>query len=175
MFTIEDVTFDNLGTPDAYNIVSSLINAVLIRHYSYLSYTDREDCFSEAFLKVTLLLKDRTFDPTRSSKKNYLYTGIRNAIQNYLYKGRKEVPVEDTIMATNAAPDNQYSDYEELRESDIRKVFSLYNGRYDFLEPTVRNRLYDMGFIIKHDKSTEDVQHTMVERLVCLTIWKHQR
>lgn len=72
-------------------MIDNIVEVVLNTHYNYITSEElREDLIQEGYLKAYELLKIGTYDPRRNLR-NYLYTGVRNAMQNFLYHDRKEV------------------------------------------------------------------------------------
>ena len=72
------------------DMIDNIVEVVLNTHYNYITDEDtRLDLMQEGYLKAYELLKTGTYDPRRNLR-NYLYTGVRNAMQNYLYHDRKE-------------------------------------------------------------------------------------
>lgn len=79
---------------------------VLHNHYSFVrDQSLQEDLVSEAVLKAWDLLKSGVFDPTRSTVRNYCYSGMRNQMQNIVYKKCKEISVDEVIYTEDTAPD----------------------------------------------------------------------
>lgn len=145
MKNIEDLTFKNLYDPDYVYLTQSLIRAVIIRHFSYLDFNDREEASAIALAKVSDLLKKDDFDRSRGSLKNYLYTGIRNSIGNHFSKYNREIPVEDDIMEFhNPSYDGDPEVY--LKDHQINHIFNLFRGRLDHLRNQTLTQLESMGF-----------------------------
>lgn len=72
------------------DMIDNIVEVVLNTHYNYITEEEtRLDLMQEGYLKAYELLKMGTYDPRRNLR-NYLYTGVRNAMQNYLYHDRKE-------------------------------------------------------------------------------------
>lgn len=172
---LQELTFDKLNDPEAYDQVCSLIRAVIVRHFSYLPASEKEDAFSEGLLKVVLLLKDGKFDPARSSMKNYLYTGIRNEITNYLYRKRKEISKsdEDMINLAIVAPDEFIA---SIHTSDILSVLKKFGTRKLGYFNRIAQFLQTMGFEIQGEvpsiTETISIDEATLEKLICLVIWR---
>ena len=114
------------GIDDLYKLVEIVYNC----HFSYAS-DYREDLYSVGLLKAIDFIKSGSYDPSRSSLKNVLYTGMRNEMKNYLHKLSKDSPVEDTIIEganealTYRVDDRVYFNRINLpRCRDLDKVYS---------------------------------------------------
>lgn len=157
-------------TDKGYSDLYTLCEIVLNTHYSYVLTVDREDLISVGIIKSLSLLEAGGFDATKSSLKNYLYTGIRNEMKNYLYKNRRDI-VEDDEILTGINEDKSVSVednaevvfvsqeiiqkiVERIREADLRKVCES---------------LTYMGFDVGPFKSE---YHEEMEGVLCLILWE---
>lgn len=68
------------------NIVEVVVNSYF---YWVEDYAFKEDLMQEGYLKAYELLKTGNYDPNQSLR-NYLYTGVRNAMTNLNYHNNKE-------------------------------------------------------------------------------------
>ena len=72
------------------DMIDNIVEVVLNTHYNYITDEDtRLDLMQEGYLKAYELLKTGTYDPRRNLR-NYLYTGVRNAMTNLNYHNNKE-------------------------------------------------------------------------------------
>ena len=78
-------------TKDILDQIDKLSDIVVNRHYAKMNAIDKEEMKSLAVLKAIKLIKEGSFDCSKSSIKNYLYTGMRNEMSNFIYSKRKEV------------------------------------------------------------------------------------
>lgn len=128
------------------DMIDNIVEVVLNTHYNYITDEDtRLDLMQEGYLKAYELLKTGTYDPRRNLR-NYLYTGVRNAMQNYLYHDRKEdhqdlEDVEIYLESGNTGEVrvnmtqvdyicNKYKSYGDYRPVALRylKEINLYEG-----------------------------------------------
>ena len=173
--------FDEQGkvriTEEGYEDIMDLADIVIAKHFYLNSDIDKEDLKSIGILKVLELLNEGNFDPTRSSLKNYCYTGMRNEMKNHLYRSEKLIPVEDEILATNVDSVTSTrlidfsSEFFTIRRKQIRKFL----GRFPFEEQAVVNSLLNMGFSVEggFERVTEEINQERVAIIQCLVIWDH--
>lgn len=151
----------------------TLCEVVMNTHYSYASPVDKEDLKSVGVLKALELLHNGDFDATRSSLKNYLYTGMRNEMKNYLYKNGKDVVVDDEILlGINEDKHSSIEDNMDLTDIPDSFIMSAVGRFIDGKETLnkIKSTLKFMGFGI--DFRGELKMHWEVEKEVCLVIWK---
>lgn len=98
--------------------LTKLATIVLHQHYSYVREPMlQEDLVQEALVKAIDLIQANTFDSSRSSIRNYIYTGMRNQMQNYMSKRRHEVPVEEVRPLLDSYAESEVE--EDLCTPDI--------------------------------------------------------
>lgn len=106
-----------------YRNLSKLAWIVLHQHYNYVRPVElQEDLVSEAIAKAIDLCLAGEFDPTRSTLRNYLYTGMRNEMQNIMYKRRNLIPVEEVRYTEEEAYANEYSEDPCINEDLIYEI-----------------------------------------------------
>ena len=160
-------------TEDGYKNIIDLANIVLNVHYSYVSSVDREDLTQTGILKCLDLLNKNDFDASRSSLKNYLYTGVRNEMRNYLYRTSKEILVEDDILyGINESSCGFDSDtLFRIEERSYLKYFEKFKltqpDRLDVLQS-----LKSVGFIIKEPVANVDYNPNY-SKIIALIVWDH--
>lgn len=150
------------GVQDMYQLLEIVYNT----HYSYVrdEYLI-EDMRGSALVKMIEFVKSGTFDPTRGSLKNCLYTCCRNEMKNVIYRHSKDSPVDDEVMAINEAPaitvslsSITFNDVNLVRCKEIDKV---------------KSNLNHMGFIVEgFDGNEYDEDY---DRWTALAIWKRLR
>lgn len=156
------------GLEDLDHLCTIIINS----HYSYVNEYDKADLRQEGMIKALDLLASGAFDPTVSSLKNYLYTGLRNEMKNYLYRNTKDSPTEDEILYSTKESEDQISDI-ELSVATM-KVFQI----KEILEKTrgiakidkVVSSLKSMGFNVDYNGNSK--RYKEVDRYVALIIWE---
>lgn len=172
-FNVEDF-FDENGnvrlTEQAVNNLMMLSEIVMNTHYSY-ARSEKDDLRSVGVSKALSLLEIGTFDPKRSSLKNYLYTGMRNEMKNYLYKLGREVPVDDEVLiGANQADVDSPEDVVGLVDVSDSVIISGLGRLYTpVVFKKVAATLNYMGFItsVKLVKNYPEVS-----KEVALVIWK---
>lgn len=151
----------------------TLCEVVMNTHYSYALSIDKEDLKSVGILKALELLHNGGFDPSRSTLKNYLYTGMRNEMKNYLYKNGKDVAVEDEILL--GINEDKHSSIEDSMDYiDISDGFIISTiGRFVKSEETlnkIKSTLKFMGFDVNYRGELR--MYKEVEKEVCLVVWR---
>lgn len=174
-FSVEDFFEDGKVriTKQGEQNLLTLCEVVMNTHYSYALSVDKEDLKSIGVLKALELLNNGGFDPSRSTLKNYLYTGMRNEMKNYLYKNSKDVVVDDEILL--GINEDKYSSIEDsLDVTDISDSFIVATvGRFIRDEDTlnkIKSTLKLMGFGVNYRGELK--MYKEVEKEVCLVIWK---
>ena len=151
----------------------TLCEVVMNTHYSYALSTDKEDLKSVGILKALELLHNGDFDPSRSTLKNYLYTGMRNEMKNYLYKTGKDVVVDDEILL--GINEDKHSsiedsmDYVDISDSLITKALGKLVRNEDTMNK-IKASLKCMGFDVTYKGEVR--MYKEVEKEVCLVVWK---
>lgn len=151
-----------------------LSEIVLNKHYSFVSSYDRDDLKSEAVIKAIELIKEEKFDHNKSSLKNFLYTGMRNAMQNYLYHNKKEIPQEEFYVGVS---DNVSVALGEVSYSVVYSVVSDYTRRNQISIRDICDYIISMGFRvvgIPSNLQSGNMLESLKEKLVCLILWKNQ-
>lgn len=171
-FSIEDFYGEEMNvrvTEQGAKNLMTLSEIVMNSHYSYA--TDKEDLKSVGVKKALDLLYNGGFDPSRSSLKNYLYTGMRNEMKNYLYKNSRDVPVDDEILL---GINQSYEDPTDgtygllvVDDSEIRRALGRLFNEERFNK--VRASLNSIGFTTT---SKEFVRYREVDKEVALVLWK---
>ena len=161
----------------------SLARIVIFRHFNYINNEVKQDLIAEGVLKALKMIKANYFDPTKSQTgvKNFLYTGMRNEMTNYLYRTRREILVDDfTTIKSDKLVCHVFVrctiDYNKLKE-----YFQEYCNRFVNCTYEVAITLKQKGFeVINLDESDSPiftgkrVKASMVNKLVCLMIWRIQ-
>lgn len=94
----DPVTGAHRVTPEGMKDLEHLITIVLNKHFSKVHPDKKDDLRQLGWYKVFKTFSQGTFDPNRSSLKNYLYTGIRNEMGNFITKGAREQLVDNTLL-----------------------------------------------------------------------------
>lgn len=158
------------GVKDLYTLSEIVMNS----HYSYATPDDKEELKSVGVAKALDLLNNGNFDSSRSSLKNYLYTGMRNEMKNYLYKAHRDVEIDDEILqAVTEDPDDgvsaQYLDLIEIPEYIVISETRRFWNETITLHKILSTLTY-MGFDVGYRGPLKFYKE--VEKEVCLVIWK---
>lgn len=160
-----------------YNIVENIVTVVFYKHFSYI--TDnylKEDLFQEGYLKAYELLNNGNYDPSMPLR-NFIYTGVRNAMTNYLYHIKKE-----THMDIDELPKiDKYSmllgvnDEEEpyIDLNKIKEVCDKYSKYGDYLTPTLiyLNNLGITNIKVNTNYNKELINNTLLDACITDVIW----
>lgn len=181
----------------AMDDLEKLITVVLNKHFSKVSPSKKDDLKQLGWYKVFKTLRAGGFDPSRSSLKNYLYTGIRNEMGNFLVKGSREEFLDNTLLEggflqeydEDGAPvgqdDNPYDressgvQYEEfvLKRRDIEDVVSKFTRVEHVWD---RLGVYFRGFGYSTDfghqvSSDDDEEGGEIAAIAALVVWHYRR
>lgn len=151
--------------------IKDLCDIVIYKHFSYTSKQDREDLISVGTLKIVELLNKGVFDETKSSLKNYLYTGVRNEMKNYLYRNTKDIAVEDDILISvnEVGEDSLHTEVGIISNEIIHEICMRLKVTQED-EEKIKDSLLYMGF---HTESKNRIYYREVDKEVSLIIWAH--
>ena len=118
------------------NIVEVVVNSYF---YWVDDYAFKEDLMQEGYLKAYELLKTGNYDPNQSLR-NYLYTGVRNAMTNLNYHNNKEKHSSYDLYNDNIDNEEYDGDYTisnsdpytnyEIPMDDIVASCNKFNSKY---------------------------------------------
>lgn len=118
------------------NIVEVVVNSYF---YWVEDYAFKEDLMQEGYLKAYELLKTGNYDPNQSLR-NYLYTGVRNAMTNLNYHNNKEKHSSYDLYNDNIDNEEYDGDYTisnsdpytnyEIPMEDIITSCNKFDSRY---------------------------------------------
>ena len=150
-------------------MIDNIVEVVLNTHYNYITSEEtREDLMQEGYLKAYELLKTGTYDPRRNLR-NYLYTGVRNAMQNYLYHDRKEDHQDITDVEIYLEADDRREVKADMKQ--IALICEKYKSYGDYrpiaLEYLKEINLYQGIVPIFHGKLDEVIRSA----IRCEIIW----
>ena len=163
-------------TPEGLLDIVKLANIVFNKHFFYFGKNpfDREDMIQESVVGALLLLKQGTFDPSRSSLKNYLYTKMRNEMQNFVYRNKKEVLL-DELQETNLSEPEEVSSLHEFSVNDVMKILQEATfSPYTELD-SVCSSIIDLGFLMPDFQSYTEIRTLRSNRLAVIIIWEFLR
>lgn len=164
-------------TEEGYGDIQDLADIVIAKHFYLNSEIEQQDLKSIGILKVLEMLQKGDFDPSRSSLKNYCYSGMRNEMKNYLYRNERMFPVDDEILATNvdsvtsASISDDSDTVFNIRLSEIKPFL----GRNPNELQAVVNSLVSLGFSVEGGyKDTGYIaDEGRVSIIQCQVIWMH--
>lgn len=111
-------------------MIDNIVEVVQRMFFYYVYDKDTiEDLKQEGYLMAYELLAKGEYDPSRNLR-NYLFTGVRNAMTNYMYKQNKTKNDIPQDMLESAA----WQDYKQITQDDyyVGKVFTYINSQTDF-------------------------------------------
>lgn len=152
--------------------ILKLAEIVVNIHFSGYNY-DKDELESIAVCKALELLNSGSFDSSRASLKNYLYSGMRNEVGNFLFKRRKLVFWEDV----DSFREEDVSCFEIDGEVIIRTISNLGEEFLEYI-PIVVKALMGMGFTVNmevsEDENMETKEEKTLEKLLCLILWENR-
>lgn len=129
-----------------YDIVDNIVKVVYYKYFNYIKSQDlKEDLMQEGYMKAYELLNNGNYDPNMPLR-NFLYTGVRNAMTNYLYHTNKE----------------NHVDLEELDK------YENIVGVYDVSEPDIEIDIIDS--VVDRFKQYGDIKSNVINYLNYLNI-----
>lgn len=97
----------NLYSSSMLELVDNIVEVVVNSYFYWVEdYQLKEDLMQEGYLKAYELLKTGNYDPNQSLR-NYLYTGVRNAMTNYNYHAKKEKHSSYDVFCDNVECDKE--------------------------------------------------------------------
>lgn len=152
-------------------MVDNVVVVVFYKHFSYVTDTNtKSDLMQEGYLKAYDLLSNGNYDPTMSLR-NYIYTGVRNAMTNYMYHHKKEshVDLDELDKYENIVGVYDVADY-EIDMDVINNIVREYKQHGDFTNVLV-NYLISIG-LIHHKYMIEPILNPMlVDAAVTELVW----
>lgn len=130
----------SLYSSSMLEMIDNIVEVVLNSYFYWVEdYAYKEDLMQEGYLKAYELLKTGNYDPNKSLR-NYLYTGVRNAMTNLNYHNKKEKHSSYDLYNDNIAEDKYIDDYIlttnnqftpfEIPLEDIIKSCNKFNSNY---------------------------------------------
>lgn len=81
---------ESLYSNSMLELIDNIVEVVVNSYFYWVEdYQFKEDLMQEGYLKAYELLKTGNYDPNQNLR-NYLYTGVRNAMTNMNYHNNKE-------------------------------------------------------------------------------------
>lgn len=130
---------NNLYSNSMLDLIDNIVEVVVNSYFYWVEdYQFREDLMQEGYLKAYELLKTGNYDPNQSLR-NYLYTGVRNAMTNLNYHNNKEKHSSYDVYNDNVeceydvdyalSSNSPYVDY-NISMDRIMKSCSKFDERY---------------------------------------------
>lgn len=162
-----ELDISEIGVKNMYDLCDIIIH----KHFFYTPAQVREDLISTGILKMMELLSKGDFDPSRSSLKNYLYTGVRNEMKNYLYRNSKEISVDDDIvLGMNESPVEDANPHVVQVSDTLLEYYRIRLNLTDSDMAKIVSSLSNMGFYGSDERA---VYYPECESALALIIWKH--
>lgn len=162
------------------DMIDNIVEVVVNTYFYWVDSVEfREDLMQEGYLKAYELLKTGNYDPNQNLR-NYIFTGVRNAMTNLNYHNNKEkhssydvyqdnVKVDDYEALANITSHTNFSDF-RIDTNIIIKSCKKYNIKY--LGNAI-NYFYHLGV---HDASdvnmVEDVNPIVLRAIIVDVMWQ---
>lgn len=158
-----------------FDVIDNIVEVVLNTYFYWVKdYQFKEDLKQEGYLKAYELLKAGNYDPNQNLR-NYLYTGVRNAMTNLNYHNRKEnhaslTPYDDDIYEDKDIPTftskEQFIDY-TISLDVIQKSCDKYNSNYI---GNIINYFYDLGILSLHSNNIVQSPNKLIMKAIIVDI-----
>lgn len=168
---------NNIYSNSMLDLIDNIVEVVVNSYFYWVEdFQFREDLMQEGYLKAYELLKTGNYDPNQSLR-NYLYTGVRNAMTNLNYHNNKEKHSSydvyndnienseydvDFALSTNSAFTNYTIDMDI-----VTKACNKFNKRY---LGNVLDYLRDIGVCNSHSDLRVDTPNTIVLKAIIVEI-----
>jgi len=153
------------------DLLNNIVEVVLHVHFYYI--TDpylKEDLMQEGYLKAYQLLNTGNYDPNQNLR-NYLYTGVRNAMTNYLYHSKKELHSSLDLFEDNFQVSYVPSEVDLSLPKELIDKYCLKYKRYGDRRFSVCKKLSDMGFITPKYREVEVKNDLITKAIVIELVW----
>ena len=158
-----------------YDIIDNIVNVVFYKYFSYVTNPSlKQDLFQEGYLKAYELINNGNYDPDLSLR-NFIFTGVRNAMTNYMYHYRKESHVDLEILDkydnTIGTHDVRDFDIDINYVKSITNNFSCYGNLFI---PVVKylNKLGIVNYKIQDNECEEKINQVILDGVITLVIWE---
>lgn len=156
-----------------YDIVDNIVNVVFYKHFNYITNQQlKQDLFQEGYLKAYELLNNGNYDPSMPLR-NFIYTGVRNAMHNYLYHHAKEEHVDLTELDKYENIVGVYDTHDFNIEADfIKSITDRYKRYGNFYIPVVEylNKLGLTNIEVQH--VDQQLNPMLEEAIITMVIWE---
>lgn len=155
-----------------YDIVDNIVNVVFYKHFSYVTNPQlKQDLFQEGYLKAYELLNSGNYDPSMPLR-NFIYTGVRNAMHNYLYHDNKEDHVDLTELDKYETIIGVYDVEDYDIDVDYIKTITDRYSKYGNLYIPVMEYLNHIGLTkMKVEHIEQEINPMIKEAVITLVIW----
>ena len=156
-----------------YDIVDNIVNVVFYKYFSYVTDPQlKQDLFQEGYLKAYELLNNGNYDPAMPLR-NFIFTGVRNAMTNYMYHDKRESHADltelDKYENIIGVYDTEDYDIDIDLIKEITDRYSIYGNLYN----PVMEYLKEIGITtinVKH--IDQDINPIILEAVITLGIWE---
>lgn len=156
-----------------YDIVDNIVNVVFYKYFSYVTNPQvKQDLFQEGYLKAYELLESGNYDPSMPLR-NFIYTGVRNAMTNYMYHSKKETHVDlsELDKYENIVGVYDIDDY-DIDVKLIHNICDTFKEHGDFFVP-VMEYLKKIGLTnIRVEHKEQELNPMITEAVITLVIWE---
>lgn len=114
---------DSLYSNSMLELIDNIVEVVVNSYFYWVDdYAYKQDLMQEGYLKAYELLKTGNYDPNQNLR-NYLYTGIRNAMTNLNYHNNKEKHSSYDVLCDNV--ENEYSPRISMGSDNTFATYSI--------------------------------------------------
>jgi DNA-directed RNA polymerase specialized sigma24 family protein len=103
-------------------LIKNIVQVVQRMYFSYVDLDIRQELLQEGYLICYELLAKGDYNPDKNLR-NYLFTGVRNAMTNYMYKYNKT----KTNLSTEEIDSSRWQQYENVGDDSyfLGKIYSI--------------------------------------------------
>lgn len=156
-----------------YDIIDNIVNVVFYKYFSYVTDPQlKEDLFQEGYLKAYELLNNGNYDPTMPLR-NFIFTGVRNAMTNYLYHVKKEshTDLSDLDKYENVVGVYDIEEY-DIDIELIKSITDRYSSYGNLYVPVIEylNNIGITKVVVQHIE--QQISPMIQEAVITLVIWE---
>lgn len=163
------MSVDNTYNGSMLNMIDNIVEVVVNSYFYWADATLREDLMQEGYLKAYELLRAGNYDPNQSLR-NYLFTGIRNAMTNLSYHNNKEKHSSYDLYNDNVDVEMGVTTNTTLYEisiEQIKKSCNKYNSNY---VDNVVDYINSLGFTLEYTGNRVEKSSDIIMKAIIVDI-----
>ena len=163
------MSVDNTYNGSMLNMIDNIVEVVVNSYFYWADATLREDLMQEGYLKAYELLRAGNYDPNQSLR-NYLFTGIRNAMTNLSYHNNKEKHSSYDLYNDNIDIEMNVSANTTLYEisiEQIKKSCNKYNSSY---VDNIIDYVNSLGFTLDYTGNRVEMPSDIIMKAIIVDI-----